>query len=105
MGRSFKFSLRAFLVVSIATLWIALVLCLCWLIPAIRLLEIFLVMSGSILLAIEGVLLAREVSKLIDLRHWQRLRQRVRELELQEREHEHLQITIRPRRSSRSRYF
>ena len=55
MGRSFKIILRAILVVSIATLWIALVICLCWLIPAMRLFEIFLVMSGSILLAIGGV--------------------------------------------------
>jgi hypothetical protein len=105
MNRSFKTILIALLVASIAMFWIALVVSLCWFIPAMRLLEILFVMSGSILLAIGGVILAQEVSKFVDLRHWQRYRQRVRELELQELEHEHLQIKIRPRRSSRSRYF
>jgi uncharacterized membrane protein YcjF (UPF0283 family) len=105
MDHSFKTILRAFFLTTIAMVWFAVVMGICLLIPSTRLLEIFLVMIGSIILAIGVVILAREVSKLVDLRHWQRMRQQLRELELREREQEQLLLTIRPRRSSRGRYL
>ena len=105
MSRSLKLILRAFLVSAIAMLWFAAIMCLCLLIPSMRLLEIFLVMIGSIILASGVVIISREVSKLLDLRHWQHMRQQLRELELQERKQEQLLLTIRPRRSSRGRYL
>ena len=99
MGRLFKIFPQFILATVIVTLWFTIAILLCQLIPYTKLLEIFLVTVGSLLLACGGVIFTREVSKLIDLRHWQRIRQELRELELRERKREHLPLAIKLRRT------
>lgn len=65
----FAILLEVVLAVSAATL-------LCLLIPALVLLELFLVLTGSLILA-------AGVSKLNDLIHYHKVQQRLRELELE----------------------
>jgi len=69
MSRSFKIILQAVLGTTVVTLWFAVATCLCLLFPPMGLLEIFLVMLGSMILVNGRVILAREVSKLVDLRY------------------------------------
>ncbi len=94
MGRSYTIFLRTVFVV----LWLVIVVFLCLAIPYQGLLKVFLVMIGSMILAWVGMLLVREASKLIDLRHWQSTRRELRELELRKRKREHLLPVTRRKR-------
>lgn len=101
MDRSLKLILQIAGITATAALWFFIAFTLSQLVPPTELVEVFLVTLGSLLLACLGVLLARKMSELSDLRHWQSTQRTLRELKLTERKHEQLLLTPRYRRSSR----
>lgn len=101
MDRSLKLILQIAGITATAALWFFIAFMLIQLVPPLELVEMFLVTLGSLLLACLGVVLAREMSELSDLRHWQRTQRSLREQKLWERKQEQLLLTPKYRRSSR----
>jgi hypothetical protein len=73
------------------------------LMPALILLEFFLVLIGMLLLTGGCLVIAREVSRVMDLTHRQRIQREFRELELQRVKDRQILLGIRYRRVRRGR--
>ena len=102
MNCSPKRILQVIAVMAVMALWFLIVFVLSRLITYTELAEMFLLTLCSLLLVYLGVILAREVNKLSDLRHWQRTQRRLRELKLWKYKQEQLLLNPRHKRSPRS---
>lgn len=102
MARSLKLILQFIALMAFVALWFFMAFIVSQLIASTELVEMFLITLGGLLLARIGVILAREMSKLSDLRHWQRTQRCLREMKLRERKQEQMPLMPRYRRSSRS---
>jgi hypothetical protein len=103
MNRSRKLILQIIVMIAAVAFWFFIAFMLSQLVAYTKLVEMFLVTLGGLLLACLGVFLTREMSNLSDLRHSQRTQRRLRELKLWERKQEQSLLTSRCRRLSRGR--
>lgn len=76
---------------------------LAWLLPALLLLELFLILGGILLLVGGSLAIFEEIGYARDLRHLQRIRRELREIDLCRAKRGQSQLEMRVKRTTREK--